>query len=159
MNQLAMMLAIARNGAIGKAGNIPWNYPADRSHFESVTNGHVVVMGRRTYEEAGPPFGLRSIVVSKSLVLAPPLPTNVFRVDDLDAALALAWSMDPMPFIIGGVPLFQAALPKVTRIYLTEIPEAPDADTFFNLNRTGFRVVEEKTFPDGLKFMTLERSA
>jgi dihydrofolate reductase len=158
MSELALMVAIGNNGAIGKNGDLPWNYPDDRAHFESTTKGHVVIMGKRTFEEAGPPFGLRSIVVSKTLLLPNPKPANVWQVGSLDEALKLAWSMDPRPFVIGGAPLFLEALPKVTHIYLTEVPDAPDADTFFNLDRRGFTVVAEKTFPNGLKFVNLERA-
>jgi dihydrofolate reductase len=157
MSELALMVAIARNGAIGKGGDLPWSYPEDRAHFEQTTRGHVMIMGRRTFEEAGAPFGLPSIVVSRTLTLPTPPPPNVFRADDLDAALTLAWTMDPLPFVIGGVRLFEAAMPRVTRIYLSEIPESPEADTYFHLDRTGFVVTERKTFPDGLAFLTLER--
>ena len=158
-NQLALMVAIARNGAIGNKGDLPWEYPEDRAWFEAMTRGHVVVMGRRTYEEAGPPFGLTSFVVSSTLVLPAPAPQNVFIVSTLDDALKRAWAIDPLPFVIGGVGLFKAALPQVTRIYLTEIPESPEADVFFHLDRTGFVVTEQRDFPSGLRFVTLERSA
>ncbi len=158
MSELALMVAIANNGAIGKNGDLPWNYPDDRDHFEAMTKGHVVIMGKRTWLEAGAPFGLRSIVVSKTLQLPNPKPLDVWQVGSLDEALTLAWSMDSRPFVIGGAPLFLEALPKVTHIYLTEVPDAPDADTFFNLDRRGFTVVSEKTFPNGLKFVNLERT-
>ena len=156
-NQLALMVAIARNGAIGKNGDLPWDYPEDRAWFEEMTRGHVVIMGKRTYEEAGPPFGLTSFVVSKTLLLPTPAPQNVFVVETLDEALTRAWALDPMPFIIGGVGIFEAALPRVTRIYLTEIPESPEADVFLELDRTGFGVAAERSFPNGLRFLTLER--
>jgi dihydrofolate reductase len=156
-NQLALMVAVGRNGAIGRKGDLPWNYPEDRAWFEEMTRGHVVIMGKHTFEEAGPPFGLPSFVVSTSLKLPSPPPENVFVVATLQEALERAWAMDTLPFVIGGVRIFEEAMPQVTRIYLTEIPESPEADVFFHLDRTGFKVVEEKGFPSGLKFVTLER--
>lgn len=156
-NALALMVAIARNGAIGLEGDLPWSYPEDREWFEEMTRGHVLIMGKHTYEEAGPPFGLPSFVVSRTLALPTPPPENVFVVPTLEEALRRAWAMDTLPFVIGGVGIFKAAMPQVTRIYLTEIPESPKADVFFELDRTGFKVVEQKTFPSGLKFVTLER--
>jgi dihydrofolate reductase len=158
-NELALMVAVARNGAIGRDGDLPWQqpYPEDRAWFEETTRGHVLVMGKRTYEEAGPPFGRSSIVVSRSLALPTPPPASVWVEPTLDAALARAWAMDPLPFVIGGVRIFEEALPRVTRIYLTEIPESPAADTFFHLDRAGFAVVDERVFASGMKFVTLER--
>lgn len=156
VKKLALMVAIGRNGAIGRAGGLPWDHPEDRAHFEEQTRGHVVVMGKRTFDEGGPPFGLRSVVVSSSLAL--PTAPGVFRVATVEEGLALAWSMDEMPFVIGGVGIFQAALPRVTRVLLTEIPEAPEADTFLHLDLTGFTVVDERVSTGGLRFLTLERA-
>ena len=156
MKELALMVAIARNGAIGLEGNLPWSYPEDRAWFEETTRGHVMIMGRRTFEEAGAPFGLTSVVVSKTMQLREPSP-QVIVVPSLDAALERAWALDPMPFVIGGVGLFTEALPRVTRMYLTDIPLEPRADTFLKLDRTGFEVIAEKAFANGLKFETLQR--
>jgi dihydrofolate reductase len=156
VKELALMVAIARNGAIGLKGDLPWSFPEDRAWFEETTRGHVMIMGRRTFEEAGAPFGRTSVVVSKTLRLPEPQP-HVFVVQSLDAALERAWSLDPMPFVIGGVGLFTEALPRVTRMYLTGIPLEPEADTFLNLDRTGFELIDVKSFASGLKFETLQR--
>ena len=159
-HELALMVAIARNGAIGLKGDLPWTraYPEDRAWFEETTRGHVLVMGKRTFEEAGAPFGLPSLVVSTSLALPSPPPANVTVVPTLEAALQRAWALDPMPFVIGGVRIFEEALPQVTRVYLTEIPESPVADAFFHLDRRGFAVVEERVMASGVRFVTLERA-
>jgi dihydrofolate reductase len=158
--ELALMVAIARNGAIGLKGDLPWSgdWPEDRAWFEETTRGHVLIMGKRTFMEAGAPFGLPSIVVSTTLSLPTPPPLGVTVVPTLDEALARAWALDPMPFVIGGVRIFEEAMPRVTRLYLTEIPESPEADVFFHLERQGFTVVEERTTPSGLRFITLQRS-
>jgi dihydrofolate reductase len=63
-----------------------------------------------------------------------------------------------MPFVIGGVRIFEEAMPRVTRMYLTEIPESPVADVFFHPDRRGFAVLEEKTTASGLRFVTLGRA-
>jgi dihydrofolate reductase len=159
-HELALMVAIARNGAIGLKGDLPWSraYPEDRAWFKEATRGHVLVMGKRTFQEAGAPFGLPSIVVSTSLLLPTPPPADVTVVPTLDAALERAWSLDPMPFVIGGVRIFEEAMPRVTRMYLTEIPESPVADVFFHPDRRGFAVLEEKTTASGLRFVTLGRA-
>jgi dihydrofolate reductase len=159
-HELALMVAIARNGAIGLKGDLPWSgaYPEDRAWFKEATRGHVLVMGKRTFQEAGAPFGLPSIVVSTTLALPTPPPADVTVVPTLDAALQRAWAFDPMPFVIGGVRIFEEAMPRVTRMYLTEIPESPVADVFFHPDRRGFAVLEEKTTASGLRFVTLGRA-
>lgn len=152
---LSLILALGANGALGRGGQLPWSEPEDREHFERTTRGHVVIMGRRTWEEEGRPLPDRTnIVVSRSFV--PPAGSGVLAAETLDDALALAWTVDPEPFVIGGARMFEEALPKATRIYLTEIPSAPDADVFFALDRSGFRVVEERAGARGLRFLVLE---
>lgn len=55
-NNIAMIAAMAKNRVIGREGKIPWDLPEDREHFKQLTMGHVVVMGRHTYEEIGRPL-------------------------------------------------------------------------------------------------------
>lgn len=114
-------------------------------------------MGRRTWEERAAPLeGRTNIVVSRSFEP----PRGVDRASDLDGALAIARrASDREPFVIGGVRLFEEAVPRARRIYLTEIPESPEADTFFHLDRRGLEVTSERTTASGLRFLVLERVA
>jgi dihydrofolate reductase len=152
---LSMILALATNGALGLGGTLPWSYPEDREHFERTTRGHAVIMGRRTWEEEGRPLPERiNIVVSRSFV---PPDGTVLAARSLDEALVLARKADPEPFVIGGADLFAEALPQVIRIYLTEIPESPQADVHFQLDRTGFVVTHERMGERGARFLVLDR--
>lgn len=154
MLPLALIVAVGQNGAIGRRGGLPWDWPEDRAHFEARTAGHSVLMGRRTFDETGEPLpGRRTLVVSSSLTPRP----GVEVVPSLAEGLRQARRTDPEPFVLGGVRLFEEALPQVTRIYLTEIPESPDADTFFTFSRAPFVVTDERITPSGLRFVTLER--
>lgn len=157
--RLAMILALAENGALGLSGKLPWSHPEDREHFDRTTRGHAVIMGRRTWEEEGRPLPDRvNIVVSSTFV--PPLDKGtVHAARSLDEALSRAWEIDAMPFVIGGARLFAEALPQASTIYLTEVPGAPDADVHFTLDRTGFRVASERAGEGGLRFLVLERAA
>jgi dihydrofolate reductase len=151
---LSLIFAVGRNGAIGRNGGLPWDYPEDRKHFANTTRGHAVIMGRRTFDEVGEPLPDRkNIVVSRTFEPRP----GVAVVKSLREALDLAYSQDPSPFVIGGVKLFTEALPLATRAYVTEIPEAPQADTFFHFDGSGFRVAEEHTTSSGLRFVTYAR--
>ena len=154
MRDLAIIFAVARNGVIGRGGKLPWSYPEDRARYEDLTRGHAVLMGRRTFEEQGVPLpGRHNIVVSKTFVA----PADVDVAPDLDAALTLAYRVDPMPFVIGGAKLFASAMPRVTRVYVTEIPESPEGDTTFVLDEAPFEEVSRETNPNGLVFRVLQR--
>ncbi|RYE89195.1 MAG: dihydrofolate reductase, partial [Myxococcales bacterium] len=130
--------------------------PEDRAHFEATTAGHTVILGRRTFDETGEPLpGRRTVVVSTTM---PPV-AGVTVVPTLDEALAQAYATDPGPFVLGGVRLFEQALPRVTTIHLTEIPESPAADAFFVFDRTPFAETDERRTASGLRFVTLRRRA
>lgn len=136
---LAMIVAVARNGVIGADGRIPWDIPEDRKHFKELTMGHVLVMGRRTFEEIGKALpGRLNIVVSKTL--AAECGAQALKADDgllyaasLDDALRLAGEAAPgkTVFIAGGGQLYEAALPLSDVLYLTEIDAEISGDTFF----------------------------
>lgn len=116
--------------AIGRAGDLPWHEPEDLRHFKTMTMGHAIIHGRRSYESFGKPLpGRRNIIVTRNRDFNAP---GCEVVHDLDQAIALARSEDPCPWICGGEAIYRAALPLVTICELTEIDcSVDDADTFF----------------------------
>src|SRR5688500_2284957 len=126
-----MILAVAANGVIGRAGGLPWDEPEDRAHFEATPRGATVIMGRRTWDETGVPLeGRVNIVVSRSFEP----PQGVYVARDLEDAITLAARVGTgETFVIGGARLFAEAAPRARRVYLTEMPGAPEGDTFFEL--------------------------
>lgn len=155
---LALVVAIADGGVIGKDGRLPWRIPEDLRHFKAMTVGHAVIMGKRTWQEVGKPLpGRRNIVVSSSIG---PL-DGADVVASLEDAIALARTTDDEPRVIGGARLFEAAMPLATRIYLTEIHRAVDGDTYFRLDRNGWhetlRRPGSEPASEGVEFVTLER--
>lgn len=156
MKPLALVLALARRGALGKGGALPWRIPEDLRHFRDVTRGHAVIMGRRTWDEVKRPLpGRRNLVVSRDRALSLDGATVCAS---LDEALERARETDPEPCVIGGAELYRLALPHATRIELTEIDRDVDADTFFELDRAGFVEVARRAAetPD-VTFVTLRR--
>lgn len=156
MSPLVMVLALARRGALGRDGGLPWRIPEDLRHFRDVTLGHAVIMGRRTWDEVKKPLpGRRNLVVSRNPALALEGATVC---PSLDAAIAAARQTDPEPCVIGGAELYRLALPQATRIELTEIDRDVEADTFFELDRTGFVESSRRRAetPD-VSFVTLRR--
>ena len=139
---------------MGRGGRLPWDYPEDREHFRRTTSGHVVLMGRRTWEEVGAPLPERTnIVVSRSFTPPP----GVHAVPDLESALRLAFELDPEPFVIGGAVLLEAAMPHVGRVHLTRVPGAPAGDTHFDFDSDGFEQTSERQGSQGLVYFVLER--
>lgn len=125
---ISIIVAVAKDGAIGKGGKMPWRIPGEQQQFKELTTGHVVIMGRRSYEEIGHPLPNRkNIVVSKTKVFSG---ENLITAKSLEEALSLAGEEEI--FIAGGAELFQKALPLADRIYITYVDlEVPDADRFF----------------------------
>jgi dihydrofolate reductase len=153
---LALVVAIGKNHVIGASGKIPWDLPEDRRYFRSVTTGHAVILGRKSYEEIGRPLpNRRNIVISRTAGFAPP---GCEVAPTVDAAIALARTTDDEPRVVGGANIFREALPRATKIFLTEVDLAPDGDVIFELDRNGFVETERRRGEDPrVTFVVLER--
>jgi dihydrofolate reductase len=129
--ELAIVVAAARNGVIGRANAMPWHLPQDLRHFKRVTMGKPIVMGRKTFESIGKPLpGRVNIVVTRNAAFDA---DGVRVASSLDAALALARQVAAAngvdsAAIIGGAEIYRAALPLADRLYLTEIHADIDGD-------------------------------
>ena len=125
---ISIIVAVAKGGAIGKEGKMPWKIPGEQRQFKDLTTGHVVIMGRTSYEEIGHPLPERTnIVVSKTKAFSG---ENLYTVKSLQEAIDRAGQEEI--FIAGGAELFQEALPLADKIYMTYVDmEVPDADRFF----------------------------
>lgn len=132
--RIALIVAMAENRVIGRAGGLPWHIPADLRHFKAITMGKPIVMGRRTFESIGRPLpGRPNIVVTRDRSRQWP---GVEVAHDVEAALALAQrqaerlGVDEI-LVIGGAALYRAVLPRAERIYLTLVHESVEGDTLF----------------------------
>jgi dihydrofolate reductase len=124
---LALIVAMARNRAIGLNNRMPWHLPADFAYFKQTTMGHPIIMGRKTFESIGRPLpGRRNIVVTRNRDFSA---TGIDVAHSLDEALALLDVEDA--FIIGGATLYRESLARATRLYVTEVDATPAADTYF----------------------------
>ena len=126
--RVSILVAYDRNRAIGYQNKLPWHLPEDLRRFKSLTIGHHIVMGRKTYESIGKPLpGRTNVVITRELGY---LAEGSIVVDTLERALECAKD-DSEIFIIGGAQIFVQMLPFVDRIYATEIDAAFEADTYF----------------------------
>ncbi len=125
--ELVLIAARARNGVIGRDNDLPWRLKADLQRFRSLTMGHPVLMGRKTWESLGRPLpGRRNLVVSRNPDLqvegAEAFPTP-------QAALSAAGS--GRVFVIGGAQLYQALIDQADTLLLTEVHADVDGDVRF----------------------------
>ena len=139
---IVFVLARARNGVIGRDGQLPWHLPADLKHFKAQTMGKPMIMGRKTFESFPAPLpGRRHIVLTRDPHWAA---EGAEVAHDVDAALALAGPGDVA--IIGGAEIFALFLPHADRIELTEIDAAPEGDAVVP-GFTGWREVARAAHP------------
>ncbi|MGB8331055.1 MAG: dihydrofolate reductase [Polyangiales bacterium] len=153
---LALIAAVARNGVIGKAGTLPWHLSEDLKHFKRTTQGHAIIMGRKTHDSIGRPLpGRRNIVVTRTAGAAI---HGCEVAQSLHEAIALARSSDPCPFVIGGASTYEEALPLATELHLTTIDEDVEGDTLFPRDLSNFEeVASHPGETGGLVFRLLRR--
>ena len=124
----SLVVAVARNGVIGRDNHLPWKLPDDMAYFKRVTMGHPIVMGRRTWESIGKPLpGRKNIVVTHNRDFSAPGCTVVHS---LDEAWKAAGDADEV-CVIGGTTLFEESLASADLIHLTEVEAEVEGDTFF----------------------------
>jgi dihydrofolate reductase len=126
---LSLIVAMTRDGIIGRGGTLPWRLSADLQRFKALTMGHAILMGRKTFDSLGRVLpGRTSIVISRQASL--PLPEGVLAASNLDAAISQAGA-DDSPFIIGGAEIYALALPRVERMHVTWVEANIEGDTYF----------------------------
>jgi len=134
--RITLIVAVADNGVIGRGNQLPWRLPDDLKRFKALTMGHPIVMGRKTHESIGRALpGRTNLVISRNpefqpaegCVVAPSLDAALERLERLK-------QMDrvdtPEVFIIGGASLYAEALPRASRLQLTEVHADFDGDVF-----------------------------
>jgi dihydrofolate reductase len=131
---VTLVAAVARNGVIGCDGRLPWDLPGDLQRFKATTMGHVLVMGRRTYDSIGRPLpGRTTVVVTRQpdWAAAADVPPEVLVAGDVPSAIELARKLDDEVFVVGGSQIYAEALPFAARLLLTWVDAEPDGDAFF----------------------------
>lgn len=161
--RIVLVAAVADNGVIGNAGDIPWDIPEDMRHFRTVTRGHTVVMGRVTFESIGRPLPHRTnVVVSRDpgwsadgVTVAGSLTEALATATSTRTATAEAGAGEVM--VIGGAQIYAAALPLADAQILTEVHQRPEGDTFYPAFDRSEWVETRREKHDGYDFVWLER--
>jgi dihydrofolate reductase len=139
--RLSLIVAVARNGVIGRQGQLPWRLSADLKRFKSLTMGHHLIMGRKTFDSLNGRElpGRVTIVLTRS----GQIPSHVKQVASLDDALHLA-AGDQEVFVIGGSEIFALALPRADRLYITWVEADVEGDVHLPpIDLADWRLLEE----------------
>jgi len=136
------VVAMAENGVIGRDNHLPWHLPDDLRRFKSMTMGHALLMGRRTFESIGRALpGRRNLVLTRD---ARWQAAGCEAVHSPDAALAMVAAGERL-YVIGGAAVYLACWPLVQRVELTEVHAAIEGDTRLGgFNRDEWREVSRE---------------
>lgn len=126
--RISIIVAMAQNRTIGIDNTLPWRIPEDLKHFKTLTMGHHMIMGRKTFESIGRPLpGRTTVVVSRDRNL---------KIDGCVVAHSLAEALaacasDPEVFVVGGADIYAQALGLANALYITEIRQDVAGDAWF----------------------------
>ncbi|MBO9583408.1 MAG: dihydrofolate reductase [Flavobacterium sp.] len=144
---IIMIAAAAENNALGKDNKLVWHLPNDFKRFKSLTTGHHIIMGRKTFESFPKPLPDRvHIVISRQENYKP---EGCIVVDSIEKAIALCPENDDS-YVIGGGEIYNLALPFTDIIELTKVHHSFDGDAFFpKINKSEWILVEsEENYKD-----------
>jgi dihydrofolate reductase len=127
--RVVLVAAVARNGVIGNGPDIPWRIPGEQAEFKRLTLGHVLLMGRTTYESIGRPLPGRSTVV---LTRDPAWTAEGVHVaHEVAAALELADGLSGDVMVAGGAEVYAALMPYADSQVVTEVHLEPEGDVVY----------------------------
>jgi dihydrofolate reductase len=124
--RVVLVAAVADNGVIGDGPEIPWRIPGEQARFKELTMGHVLLMGRTTYETIGRPLpGRTTIVLTRDPAWTA---EGVHVAASLEDALALADTLPGDVMVAGGGSVYAAALPAADEQVISEVHQSPPGD-------------------------------
>jgi dihydrofolate reductase len=125
---ITLVVALDRNGLIGRAGDLPWRLPADLAHFKKVTLGKPILMGRKTFASIGRPLpGRRNVVLTRNDEFSAEGVDVCHSIEQVQELLAGAGEI----MVIGGAEIYRAFLPLAGRMVVTLVDGAFEGDTWF----------------------------
>jgi dihydrofolate reductase len=162
--RVTIIAAIGKNRALGKDNKLLWHIPDDLKRFKELTQGHPVIMGRKTFESilayTGKPLPNRTnIVVTRSSTSLGVNDPNIVVTPSFEEGLEKAKTLDTEKvFVIGGASVYEQALPHADMLALTIIEASAEADSFFPPYEDSFtkKVSEEKREHNGIRYRWID---
>lgn len=166
--RLALIVAQGRNRVIGNDNKLPWYLPEDLRYFKQVTLGKPIIMGRKTFESIGRPLpGRMNIVITRDQAWSA---EGVTIVNSLDEAIEVGEAQALIDgceeaVVIGGAQIYEQALSRIDRLYLTQVEAEPEGDAYFpQIEFAQWQELGRESFPAGdqpnrypYSFIVLER--
>lgn len=123
---ISLITGVDKNWLIGNGGKLPWNIPEDLAYFKKITNGHSIVMGRKTFESIGRPLPNRTnIILTKD---------ENYKAEGcviINSKESLEIKNDEEVFVIGGANVYKQFLPLADKLYITKIDGEYYGDVYF----------------------------
>jgi dihydrofolate reductase len=158
MPEIIGIAAVASNGVIGAGNDIPWRIPADWRRFKALTMGHVLIMGRKTYDSIGRSLpGRTTFVITRDRMWQAEGVVPVPSVQEaLDEALRLN---SQIIFVAGGGEIYRAAWDRLTGLEITEVHQSPDGDVRFPEIDPNEWIETARDAGDGFSFVSYRRGS
>ena len=135
---VAIVVAVADNGVIGRGNALPWDLPDDLQHFKRTTMGRPIIMGRKTFESIGRPLpGRLNIILTRDdawQAAGVSVATSMEQAIDIAEGQAMMDGADSV-MVIGGAEVYRKALPFTSRVFLTRVHGKVHGDAFFDLGQ------------------------
>ena len=145
MKEISIIVAVAKNNAIGKDNKLLWHLSEDLKRFKKLTSGHYIIMGKNTYYSLP-----KRPLPNRTHIILTDVPGE--QIDDCIMAYSIEEAiskMDPVNenFIIGGASIYRQFLPHANKLYITWVHESFEADTFFpDVDEKEWKVVSKEDF-------------
>lgn len=154
--RVVLVAAVADNGVIGNGPDIPWHLPGEQRLFKELTMGHVLVMGRKTFESIGRPLPGRTTVV---LTRDPTWSADgVLVADSLGAALEAVHDLPGDAMVVGGAEVYAEAMRRADEQVLTRVPLSPPGDVHYPAYDAGEWVETRREVFAGFERVWLQRA-
>ena len=140
--KISLIVAFDENRLIGRDNGLPWHLPADLKHFKSLTMGHYMIMGRKTFESIGKPLpGRTSVIITRQTDY---VAEGCIVTQNFTEAMMSCTGQSEI-FIIGGAQIFECTLPLADKLYITQIHHGVEGDTFFpEINIAEWELISEE---------------
>ena len=145
---LSIIVAIAKNNAIGKDNKLLWHLPEDLKRFKRLTTGHNIIMGRKTFESLGRVLPNRHHIILCNDAKLNIEDENVEILDDI-SKLDKYINSEEENFVIGGATMYKLLMPYAKKMYITEIDKDFDGDVYFpEISLNEWKATEREQGPE-----------
>lgn len=154
--KIALIVAVAENGGIGKDNQLLWHLPVDMKHFKTTTSGHPIITGRKNYESIPSKFrplpNRDNVVITRNKALPYEKHSSLHLVHSIEESIELCKTLDHKGeiFVIGGGQIYKQCLDAnlIDTMYITHVHAHFEADTFFkDVDLKVWRKVSEDFYP------------